>query len=79
MTTVGYGDKYPISAAGRGIAVALMILGIAAFGLITANLAALFLEQQEDETQVRLRAIEEELRQIKAAVTRTNDDANLDV
>ena len=56
-----------------------MILGIAAFGLITANLAALFLEQQEDETQVRLRAIEEELRQIKAAVTRTNDDANLDV
>ena len=79
VTTVGYGDKYPITAAGRGIAVALMILGIAAFGLITANLAALFLEQQEDETQVRLRAIEEELRQIKAAVTRTNDDANLDV
>jgi voltage-gated potassium channel len=49
VTTVGYGDTYPRSDVGRGIGVALMIVGIALFGAITANLAAFFVEQRDDE------------------------------
>jgi voltage-gated potassium channel len=45
-TTVGYGDTYPISPMGRGIGVALMILGISLYGIVTANVAAFFLEQR---------------------------------
>ncbi len=40
VTTVGYGDKFPISTEGRWIAVGLMISGIAVVGSITASLAA---------------------------------------
>ena len=68
VTTVGYGDTYPSTAAGRGVGVALMLLGIALFGLLTASLAALFVEEQEDGVEARLRAIDERLRRIEAAV-----------
>ncbi len=44
VTTVGYGDMFPVTPAGRGIAVFLMIMGIALFGVLTANVAAFFLE-----------------------------------
>ncbi len=40
VTTVGYGDRFPVSTEGRWIAVALMVSGIAVVGSITASLAA---------------------------------------
>lgn len=45
VTTVGYGDTYPVTPAGRAVAVVLMVAGITMFGLITANLAAFLLER----------------------------------
>jgi voltage-gated potassium channel len=75
VTTVGYGDTYPLTPLGRGIAVALMVLGIAAFGLVTANHAALFVEQQDDEMQRELRVIKEQLVRIEATLERLSDDA----
>jgi voltage-gated potassium channel len=39
ITTVGYGDRYPVTAAGRGVAALLMVTGIAFFGVLTANVA----------------------------------------
>jgi voltage-gated potassium channel len=49
ITTVGYGDRFPMTPAGRGVAVALMIAGIAMFGVITATIAAYFVEQKADQ------------------------------
>src|SRR5680860_63704 len=45
ITTVGYGDTYPVSDAGRGIAAAVMLAGITLFGFLTANLATFMLER----------------------------------
>jgi voltage-gated potassium channel len=42
VTTVGYGDRYPITAMGKIIATSLMIFGIALAGVITASVAAWF-------------------------------------
>ncbi len=42
-TTVGYGDIYPKTLAGRGIAILLMTLGIGTMGGITAKLADVFI------------------------------------
>jgi voltage-gated potassium channel len=73
VTTVGYGDTFPVTPAGRGIAALLMATGIALFGVLTANLAALLVDQgasepDEDGTSIaaRLDRIETQL----AALTR---------
>ena len=50
VTTVGYGDVFPKTAAGRGIAFLLMLVGISVFGLLTARVAALFVEATEAES-----------------------------
>ncbi|MGG5259684.1 potassium channel family protein [Phycicoccus avicenniae] len=39
VTTVGYGDRYPVTTEGRFVAVALMIVGIAVVGAVTASIA----------------------------------------
>jgi voltage-gated potassium channel len=45
VTTVGYGDVYPVTAAGRVLGACLAMLGIASFALPTAILGAAFLEE----------------------------------
>lgn len=63
ITTVGYGDRFPVSAAGRGVAVGLMITGIALLGIITANIAAFFVEsEQAEETPDQFAALRDDLR-----------------
>ena len=50
VTTVGYGDRFPVSTEGRFIAFCLMILGISLLGVLTATVAAWFVRMsQEDE------------------------------
>ena len=45
ITTVGYGDRYPVTTEGRLVAAALMLAGIAVLGTVTAAIATWFLER----------------------------------
>jgi voltage-gated potassium channel len=45
VTTVGYGDRYPITVTGRVIAVLLMVGGISLIGVVTASLASWIVER----------------------------------
>jgi voltage-gated potassium channel len=65
VSTVGYGDTYPTTNIGRGVGVALMILGIALFGAITANLASLFVERQDDKVVREIQGLREEMAQLR--------------
>jgi voltage-gated potassium channel len=44
ISTVGYGDIYPVTAVGRAIAVLTMIVGVSTFGVLTASIARKLLE-----------------------------------
>jgi voltage-gated potassium channel len=70
VTTVGYGDHFPVTPGGRAVAVILMMAGIALFGVLTAALAAFFVEnsasgrseaQMLEEVLSRLETIEGQL------------------
>lgn len=54
ITTVGYGDKYPVTTEGRIIAIMLMTVGVGLFGTFTAYLASWFIGENKkvntDET-----------------------------
>lgn len=47
ITTVGYGDKYPVTTEGRFIAIVLMTFGVGMFGTFTAFIASLFVRSEE--------------------------------
>ena len=43
ITTVGYGDRYPVTNFGRNIGVVVLTIGVGLFGVLTGFLANLFL------------------------------------
>ncbi|MDP4506151.1 potassium channel family protein [Nonomuraea turcica] len=70
MTTVGYGDRFPVTAEGRMVASGLMIAGIALAGVVTAAIASWFVERFE-RTAALERRTEAELAQIAAELAET--------
>jgi voltage-gated potassium channel len=49
ITTVGYGDLYPVTTGGRIIAIAMMFIGIGFVAILTAAAADRFLRAQREE------------------------------
>lgn len=52
ITTVGYGDVVPVTAVGRIAGTVLMLVGIGVFGVLTANVAAWFVQQDDSQEQM---------------------------
>ncbi|MFC6238579.1 potassium channel family protein [Longivirga aurantiaca] len=75
VTTVGYGDTYPVTVVGRLVAFALMLVGISLLGVLTASVAAWFVgrtREVENEVLVELRALRTEVADLRAAVDRAS-------
>ena len=71
VTTVGYGDMYPVTGGGRLIAVGVMLLGISMLGVVSAGLAATLVKQSSNgadaDTQQQMVV---QLKDLQAAVDR---------
>ncbi len=48
VTTVGYGDRYPVTEGGRVVAAVLMLVGIGLIGVLTATVASVFVKEHTD-------------------------------
>jgi len=51
ITTVGYGDKFPVTSEGRLIGVIVMIVGVGLFGTFTGYIATLFTQEKKLENE----------------------------
>ena len=69
ITTVGYGDRYPVTAEGRVIAVMLMIAGAALFSTFTAFIATYFMQPSASQND-EVKALVEEVRALRAELER---------
>ncbi|MCP4359732.1 MAG: ion transporter [Chloroflexi bacterium] len=58
MSTVGYGDQYPVTLEGRTLAIFVILLGVGLFGVITGFLANAFLGEDEKEDEADQLALE---------------------
>ena len=62
MTTVGYGDLYPVTPLGRIVAAVLMLCGVGLFGAFTALVASHFVGRKENEISLAISSELEALR-----------------
>ncbi len=49
VTTVGYGDFYPVTGPGRGVGILLMVLGVAIIGTLAGTLGAFLVENRSHD------------------------------
>lgn len=64
ITTVGYGDRFPVTTEGRLVAAALMTAGVGLFGTFSGCVAAWFLKPQEARGADELEALRGEVRRL---------------
>jgi voltage-gated potassium channel len=66
ITTVGYGDRYPVTPEGRFIAVVLMCAGVGLFGTLSGFFAAWFLETDPGTSEMD--ALREEIAALRRSI-----------
>ena len=65
MTTVGYGDRFPVTTEGRLVGVFLMIAGIGVFGSFSGLVASWFLSPRRQEVDAEIAELKAMLAEIQ--------------
>ncbi len=68
ITTVGYGDRYPVTDTGRIIAAVLMTAGVGLFGTFTGFVASMFVEPDIEQEKTEINRLVREIRALRRKV-----------
>ncbi len=71
VTTVGYGDRFPVTTSGRLVGVAMLTIGVGLFGVLTGFLANAFLapkRSEPDQGQQPADDLRQEIEELKRLV-----------
>ena len=66
ITTVGYGDFFPVTTAGRIVGGALMVVGIGFVATLTASVAAHFMDDADSHLSDSMEALHDDIRTMNA-------------
>jgi len=70
ITTVGYGDRYPVTTEGRFVAAILMCAGVGLFGTFSGFLAAWFIGSDDGSRDSDISALREEVAALREMLER---------
>lgn len=79
MTTVGYGDRYPVTPEGRLVAMILMITGVGLFGVLTGLFARFFVQPELNREDCDIGELVKEVRLLRErleSIERRSDDTH---
>jgi voltage-gated potassium channel len=85
VSTVGYGDRYPVTTGGRLVAILLMVCGVALIGVVTGSVASWLVDRvraPSDSTvrpvpaQADTSALLSEITDLRAEVARLRSELN---
>jgi voltage-gated potassium channel len=76
MSTVGFGDLYPVTEGGRLIASFVIIVGVVTFGVVTSYISSRFLSRRDFEREFE--ALRADIAEIKELLQQKEDSGQLD-
>jgi voltage-gated potassium channel len=68
ITTVGYGDRYPVTDSGRLVAAVLMIAGVGLFGTFTGFVANFFVGEEQQQSENDMQLLIREVQQLRQQI-----------
>lgn len=74
MSTVGYGDRYPVSVGGRVVGMLLMISGVGIFGALSGLMAAWFLAPDEEKRKAKHADTDREVKEMRELIVALTRD-----
>lgn len=75
MTTVGYGDTYPVTLGGRILATVMMFMGIGLFSSFSGIVASLLMDKDGDgQVDIESDDIKKEIRELKKMILELKED-----
>ncbi len=72
ITTVGYGDKYPVTNLGRIIGAIVILLGVIMFSVLTSFFTSKFYERGQEQSEQLLTTAEFDLQEVHRLLERQN-------